>query len=442
VLEICVIKTAGNFGGLKHGEKEMIERYSLPGMSKIWTDENRFQKMLDVEIAACEALNKLGEVPTLALKKIKEKAGFNAKRIKEIESTVKHDVIAFLTSVAENVGKESTYIHKGLTSSDVLDTALALQLRQASDILIDDLERFSKIIRKQAKKYEDTIMIGRTHGIHAEPITFGFKLAGWYTEVLRDIERMKSAKENISYGKISGAVGTYAHLSPEVEKYVMGKVELKPEPVSTQIVPRDRHAQFLSTLAIIAATLERFATEIRSLQRTEVSELEEPFTKGQKGSSAMPHKRNPVTCEQMCGLARIIRGNAMVSIENVALWNERDISHSSAERIILPDSTILLNYMLNKMCYVIENFNVNAENMKRNLSITNNAIFSQRLLLAIVKKGYLREEAYPAVQEVTHNNFKDISPLKKYLKESEIKDCLDIKYYVRRVKGILKRAGI
>ena len=285
-------------------------------------------------------------------------------------------------------------------------------------------------------------MMGRTLGIHAEPITLGFKFAGWYTEVLRDIERMKLAKENISYGKISGAVGTYAHLSPGVEKYVMKKLQLKAEPVSTQIIPRDRHAQYLTTLAIISATIERFATEIRSLQRTEVGELEEPFTKGQKGSSAMPHKRNPVTCEQMCGLARIIRGNAMVSLENVALWNERDISHSSAERIILPDSTILLDYMLSKMCYVIENLNVNIENMKKNILITNNAIFSQRLLLAIVKKGFLREEAYPVVQEVTHNNFKDISPLKKYLRESEIKDCLDIKYYVRIVNKVLRKVGI
>jgi len=420
----------------------MIERYSLPEMSKIWTEENRFQKMLDVEIAACEALNKLGEIPTPALKKIKQKASFNTKRIKEIESIVKHDVIAFLTSIAEKVGKESTYIHKGLTSSDVLDTALGLQLRQASDVLINDLEKFAKIIKKQAKKHVDTLMMGRTHGIHAEPITLGFKFAGWYTEILRDIERMKLAKENISYGKISGAVGTYAHLSPGVEKYVMKKLQLKAEPVSTQIIPRDRHAQYLTTLAIISATIERFATEIRSLQRTEVGELEEPFTKGQKGSSAMPHKRNPVTCEQMCGLARIIRGNAMVSLENVALWNERDISHSSAERIILPDSTILLDYMLSKMCYVIENLNVNIENMKKNILITNNAIFSQRLLLAIVKKGFLREEAYPVVQEVTHNNFKDISPLKKYLRESEIKDCLDIKYYVRIVNKVLRKVGI
>ena len=373
---------------------------------------------------------------------VKQKASFNTKRIKEIESIVKHDVIAFLTSIAEKVGKESTYIHKGLTSSDVLDTALGLQLRQASDVLINDLEKFAKIIKKQAKKHVDTLMMGRTHGIHAEPITLGFKFAGWYTEILRDIERMKLAKENISYGKISGAVGTYAHLSPEVEKYVMKKLQLKAEPVSTQIIPRDRHAQYLTTLAIISATIERFATEIRSLQRTEVGELEEPFTKGQKGSSAMPHKRNPVTCEQMCGLARIIRGNAMVSLENVALWNERDISHSSAERIILPDSTILLDYMLSKMCYVIENLNVNIENMKKNILITNNAIFSQRLLLAIVKKGFLREEAYPVVQEVTHNNFKDISPLKKYLRESEIKDCLDIKYYVRIVNKVLRKVGI
>jgi adenylosuccinate lyase len=284
-------------------------------------------------------------------------------------------------------------------------------------------------------------MMGRTHGIHAEPITFGFKLAGWYTEILRNIERLKIAKENISYGKISGVVGTYAHLSPEIEKYVMKKIGLKPEPVSTQIVPRDRHAQYHTTLAIIAASIERFATEIRSLQRTEIGELEEPFTKGQKGSSAMPHKRNPVTCEQMCGLARIIRGNAMVSIENVALWNERDISHSSAERIILPDSTILLDYMLNKMIYVVENLNVNTENMKINL-MANNAIFSQRLLLAIVGKGFVREEAYPVVQSVSQSGFRDKKPLKKYLTDEEIKKCFDIKYYVRNVNKVLKSVGI
>ncbi|MDD5687198.1 MAG: adenylosuccinate lyase [Elusimicrobia bacterium] len=419
----------------------MIERYSLPEMSKIWTDESRFQKMLDVEIAACEALNKYGEIPASALKKIKSKAKFNVKRIKQIENTVKHDVIAFLTSIAESVGKESVYIHKGLTSSDVLDTALALQLKDASDILIDDLIKFSKTIKKQAAKYQDVLMVGRTHGIHAEPITFGFKLAGWYTEILRDIERLKTAKENISFGKISGAVGTYAHLSPKIEEYVMIQIKLYPEPVSTQIVPRDRHAQFLSTLAVIAASLERFATEIRSLQRTEIAELEEPFTKGQKGSSAMPHKRNPVICEQMCGLSRVIRANALVSLENIALWNERDISHSSTERIIIPDSTILLDYMLNKMNYVIGNLNVNVENMKENL-LSNSAIFSQRLLLAVVNKGFAREKIYPIIQELSRNGFKDKKPLKEYLTDAEIEKCFDVRYYVRNVKTALKKLGI
>ncbi|MBN1384492.1 MAG: adenylosuccinate lyase [Elusimicrobia bacterium] len=420
----------------------MIERYSLAEMAGVWTDESRFRKMLDVEIIVCEALCKLGEIPPASLQVIKKKADFNVRRINEIEKTVKHDIIAFLTNIAENVGKDSVYIHKGLTSSDVLDTALALQLMDASDILINDLIILSKTIKKQAARYKNTLMIGRTHGVHAEPITLGFKLAGWYTEIMRDIERLKMAKENISYGKISGAVGTYAHSPIEVEKYVMEKLKLKPEPASTQVVPRDRHAQYLTTLAIIAASLERFALEIRSLQRTEIGELGEPFTKGQKGSSAMPHKKNPITCEQMCGLARVFRANAMASLENIALWNERDISHSSVERVIIPDSTILLNYMLKKMNNIIKDMVVNPKKMIENIKITESGIFSQRVLLAIVKKGIAREKAYPVVQKLSQSGFKNKKPLEKFLTKKEIEECFDVNYYTRNIKEILKRVGI
>lgn len=417
----------------------MIERYGFAEMKNVWADESRFRKMLEVEILVCEALCKSGDIPASSMQTIKKKACFDVRRISEIEKTVKHDVIAFLTDVAKSVGKDSAYIHKGLTSSDVLDTALALQLKDASDILLNDLAEISKTIKSQAKKYRNTLMIGRTHGVHAEPITLGFKLAGWYSEIMRHLDIIKSAKEHISFGKISGAVGTYAHIEPAVEEYVCGKLGLKAEPVSTQIIPRDRHAVYMCRLALVASSMEKFALEIRSLQRTEINELQEPFTKGQKGSSAMPHKRNPVICEQLCGLARIIRANAMVSLENIALWNERDISHSSTERIILPDSTILLDYMLKKMEYVIKNLTVNAENMKKNLSITSNAIFSQRVLLAIVKKGVSREKAYPVIQKLSHGGFKDKGPLKKYLTEAEIKKCFDIRYYVKRVNDILKR---
>ncbi|MEW6556928.1 MAG: adenylosuccinate lyase [Elusimicrobiota bacterium] len=420
----------------------MIERYCYPEMLKIWTDESRFQKMLDVEIAVCEALCKKGEIPRTAYERIKKHATFKLKIIKEIEKIVKHDVIAFLTYVAGSVGKDSIYIHRGLTSSDVLDTALALQLKEASDILIADLETFSQTIKNQARKYKNTLMIGRTHGIHAEPITFGFKLAGWYSEMLRNIQRLKIAQQNISFGKISGAVGTYAHIEPEIEEYVCKKLGLVPEPVSTQIIPRDRHSQFLLTLDIIASSIERFATEIRTLQRTEIAEVEEPFTVGQKGSSAMPHKRNPVICEQLCGLARVIRANALSSLENIALWNERDISHSSVERIILPDSTILLDYVLKKMDYVIKNMSVNTQKMVDNLALTKNAIFSQRLLLEIIKKGYSREKIYPIIQKLAQESFRNKNKLKKFLTEKEIANCFNTDYYIRNIKKIFDRLKI
>ncbi|MBI5573443.1 MAG: adenylosuccinate lyase [Elusimicrobia bacterium] len=420
----------------------MIERYCLPEMARVWTDENKFKMWLEVELAVCEALSISGKIPSAALKRIKKKASFNIKRIEAIENTVKHDMIAFLTNISENVGKDSIYIHRGLTSSDVLDTALALQLKDASNILLADLEILARTIKYQARKYKDTLMIGRTHGIHAEPITFGFKLAGWYSEIMRHLDIIKSVKEHISFGKISGAVGTYAHIEPGVEEYVCKKLGLKSEPVSTQIIPRDRHAQYLATLSIVASSIEKFATEIRTLQRTEIAEVEEPFTEGQKGSSAMPHKRNPVICEQLCGLARVIRANALCSLENVSLWNERDISHSSVERIIIPDSTILLDYMLKKMAYVIKNLTVKTENMKKNLSITSNAIFSQRLLLEIVGRGYSREKIYPLIQKLSQEGFKDKKELKKFLTEKEIEKCFDIKYYTKNIKNVLKRIGI
>ncbi len=420
----------------------MIERYSYPEMAKIWTEQNKFQKMLDVEIAACEALCLKGKMPKSALVRIKNRASFNIEKIKKIESVVKHDVIAFLTNVSEYVGKDSVYIHKGLTSSDVLDTALALQLKEASALLLADLNALAKTIKKQAQKHKNTLMVGRTHGIHAEPITFGFKLAGWYSEVMRNILRFVSARENVLFGKISGAVGTFAHLDPCVEKYVCKKFGLLPEPVSTQIVPRDRHSEFLLTLALIAASIEKFATEIRTLQRTEIAEVEEPFTEGQKGSSAMPHKRNPVLCEQLCGLSRIVRANALVSLENIALWNERDISHSSTERIILPHSTLLLDYMLKRFTYVVENMKVKSENMEKNLKITENMIFSQRLLLAVVSKGYSREETYPLVQKLSQEGFKNVEPLKRFLTESEIKMCFDAKHYLRHLDKIYKKTGL
>lgn len=420
----------------------MIERYSYPEMAKIWTNKNRFQKMLDVEIAVCEALCKKGEIPKTAFERIKKRAAFKIKIIKEIEKIVKHDVIAFLTCVSGMVGKDSVYIHRGLTSSDVLDTALAVQLREASDILISDLTELSKTIKNQAIKHKDTLMIGRTHGIHAEPITFGFKLAGWYCEIMRHIEMIKNAKEHISYGKISGVVGTYSHIEPEIETYVCKKLGLTVEPVSTQIIPRDRYAVYLCRLAIVASSIEKFATEIRTLQRTEIAELAEPFTEGQKGSSAMPHKRNPVICEQLCGLARVIRANALIGLENISLWNERDISHSSTERIIFPDSTILLDYMLKKMDYVIKNLTVHPEKMLENLKITKHSVFSQRLLLEIVKKGYSREKIYPVIQKLSQNGFTDKKLLEKFLTKKEIENCFNTDYYIRNIKKIFDRLKI
>lgn len=427
----------------------MIDRYSLPGMQQVWEQENKYSKWLAIEILACEALAELGEIPKEAVKVIKEKASFDSNRVNEIENEVKHDVIAFLTAVSENIGEEAKYMHKGLTSSDVLDTGLSLQLIDAADIILDDLIKLKGILKDKAFLYKDTVMMGRSHGIHAEPITFGLKLALWYEDIKRNITRLERAKEAISYGKLSGAVGTFANISPFVEEYVCSKLGLKPDPVSTQIIQRDRHAEFMCTLSLIAGTLEKFAVEIRHLQRTEVLEAEEPFTSGQKGSSAMPHKRNPVGSENITGLSRIIRSNSIAAMENIALWHERDISHSSVERVILPDSTILLDYMLNRFINIIENLVVYPDNMQRNLNLTGGLIYSQRVLLELVGKVPDRDRAYRLVQRNAMESWKSGEDFQKLLmkdpdvnsilNDEEIKRCFDISYHLKNVEYIFKR---
>ena len=369
-------------------------------MASIWEPRNKFKIWLKIEVLACEALAKRGEIPKSALKDIQKKSDFKVERIDEIEREVKHDVIAFLTCVAEYVGDSARYMHLGMTSSDVLDTALAVQLKQASNLILKELKAFQAVLKNQALKHKMTPVMGRSHGIHAEPLTFGLKVANWYEEVSRNIERVKRARQSISYGQVSGAVGTFACIHPEVEGYVCSKLGLKAAPVSTQIIQRDRHAEFFTTLAIVAGTIDKIATEIRHLQRTEVLEVEEFFSSGQKGSSAMPHKRNPVVSEQMCGLARMVRSNAFAALENMPLWHERDISHSSVERVIAPDSTILIHYMLRKMTKMMEHLIVYPKNMMRNLEKTEGLIFSQSVLLALVEKGVSREEAYSLVQKM------------------------------------------
>ena len=430
----------------------MIQRYSRPEISAIWTDENRFKIWLDIEILAVEAHVKLGRVPQEALDIIKKKANFDTKRILEIEETVKHDVIAFLTNVAEYVGEPSRYIHLGMTSSDILDTALSVQLKQAGEIILKALENLKDTIAIRAKEHKYSICIGRTHGIHAEPTTFGLKMALWYEETRRNIKRFKAALENISYGKISGAVGNYQHIDPFVEKYVMEKLGLKPDPISTQIVQRDRHAEYLCTLAIIASSLDKFATEIRHLQKTEVYEAEEYFSKGQKGSSAMPHKRNPITCERVSGLARLLRANAQVALENIALWHERDISHSSVERIILPDSTIAMDYMLYIFTNIVEKMFVYPEKMLKNLNITGGLFFSEGILLSLASKGLSREESYKLVQRNAMKVWEEGADFKqqilsdpdigKYLSEKEINNIFDLKKCTRNVDVIFERLGL
>lgn len=427
----------------------MIQRYTRPVMGKLWEPENKFQKWLDVEIAACEAWAELAEIPVDALAVIKKKARFDVKRIDEIEKVVKHDVIAFLTSVAENVGHESRFIHKGLTSSDIVDTALSLLMKEASDIIINDIKGLMPVLKKQAYKYKDTPAIGRSHGVHAEPITFGLKFALWYEDMKRNLERMKRARDVISIGKLSGAVGTFSNIPPRIEEKVCRKLGLKPEPVATQVVQRDRHAEYLTTLSLIAASVEKIAVEIRHLQRTEVLEAEEPFSKGQKGSSAMPHKRNPVGCENISGLARIVRSNAMAALENIALWHERDISHSSVERVIIPDSTILVDYMLDRLKGILEGLHVYPERMKKNMERSYGLYNSQRVLLSLTGKGMSREDAYALVQRNAMKSwrsgieFKKLllkdRDVKKYLKAKDIEKIFDLKYYLKNVDYIFKR---
>ncbi|MFC1898029.1 adenylosuccinate lyase [Candidatus Cloacimonadota bacterium] len=430
----------------------MIARYSREEMSKIWELQNRFQCMLDVEIAACKAMNELEIIPDEDLKTIVEKADFDVDRIAEIEETTKHDVIAFLTNIAEFVGPSSRWIHYGMTSSDVLDTATSLQLRQAGELIIRDLEKFSEVLRIKAREYKFTLCIGRSHGIHAEPITFGLKFALWYDEMQRNLKRMIQAVEIISVGQISGAVGNYAHVSPEIEKISCQYLDLKPVNISTQVIQRDRISEFMNSLAIIGSTIEKISLEIRHLQRTEVLEVEENFSKGQKGSSAMPHKRNPIVTEQMCGLARLLRTNAQAALENNALWHERDISHSSVERIILPDSTILVNYMLNKMIPLIENLLIYPEKMMENLELTNGLVFSQVLLLELAKKGISREDSYALVQRNAMQCWKTKQPFQEiirlddevgeYFTDQEVENIFSYDRYTENVDHIFKRVGI
>jgi adenylosuccinate lyase len=418
-------------------------------MASLWTDEAKFQKWLEIEVAACEAWAKLGEIPSAAVQKIKKKASFSVDKILELEKVVKHDVIAFVTCVAESIGEEGRYLHIGLTSSDVVDTAFAAQLKQASDLLIKDLEELLKVIKKKAFEHKETPQIGRSHGIHAEPITFGLKFVVWYEEMGRNLKRLKAAAESIAYGKISGAVGTFANIDPRVEEYVCEKMGLKPDPVSTQIVQRDRHAHFFTTLALVAASIEKIATEIRHLQRTEVLEAEEFFSEGQKGSSAMPHKRNPILSENLCGLARVVRSNAMAAMESVALWHERDISHSSVERIIGPDSTILLDFMLHRLAGLLDKLIVYPERMLENLNKLSGLIYSQQLLLELVKKGLTREEGYALVQRNAMRTWKSGKDFKeelwsdpevqRHFSRKEIENLFTLSYHLKHVDTIYKR---
>ena len=429
----------------------MIERYTLPEMGKIWKDEFRFSTWLKIEILACEARAELGEIPQEDVDVIKKKADFNVKRILEIEEETKHDVIAFLTNVAEYVGPESRHIHYGMTSSDILDTTLSYQMKTAGEILLNDLLKLKSVLKKRAIEHKRTICVGRSHGIHAEPTTIGLKFALWFEETKRNITRLEKAIETISVGQISGAVGTFDHLSPKVEEYVCKKMGLRPAPVSTQVIQRDRHAEFISTLAIIGASLEKIAIEIRHLQRTEVLEAEEYFSKGQKGSSAMPHKRNPIVSERVTGLARLLRGNATAALENVALWHERDISHSSVERVIVPDSTIILNYMLNLMIKLVDNLLIYPENALENLNKTRGLVFSQKVLLKLVEKGATREDAYKMVQTPAMKVWQDKSTnleaellkfddIKKYLSEDDIKEIFNTSGMVKNVDYIFARS--
>ncbi|MBL7135332.1 MAG: adenylosuccinate lyase [Candidatus Marinimicrobia bacterium] len=428
----------------------MITRYTLPEMGKIWSEQYKFETWLKVELEVCHVQHQRGFIPKEALNEIENKASFTVERISEIEEEVKHDVIAFLTNISENVGESARYIHKGMTSSDLLDTALALQLSESGSLVLEKLKRLIGILDYKAREYKDLLMIGRSHGVHAEPITFGLKFLIWKEEMLRHIERFKLALSDVKAGKISGAVGTYQHIEPEVEELVCKNLGLGAEPVSNQIVQRDRHAHFVSTIALIGASIEKIATEIRHLQRTEVREVEEYFSKGQKGSSAMPHKRNPVLTERICGLARLLRGYAQSALENVPLWHERDISHSSVERVILPDSCICIDFILYEISRVLENLIVYQDNMIRNLEKTKGLIFSQVVLLALIEKGLSRGRAYKIVQRYAMEawnsdaSFKDLlisdKNLHQYLTSYEIEKLFDLKEVLERIDGIFKRA--
>ncbi|MEB2329012.1 MAG: adenylosuccinate lyase [Ignavibacteriaceae bacterium] len=430
----------------------MIERYSRKQMADIWSDHNKFSIWLEIEILACEAQHKLGLIPLSAIRNIKKKARFDTKEILKIEDKVKHDVIAFLTNVNQSIGIDSRFIHKGMTSSDIIDTAFSVQLKQAGYLLLKKLKQLEKILASKARKYKYLPMVGRTHGVHAEPITLGLKFALWYDENQRNIVRLKRAIDVISVGQISGAVGTYEHISPKVEQYVCRKLGLKNTRISTQILQRDRHAEYMATLAIIATCIEKYATEIRHLQKTETLELEEPFSKGQKGSSAMPHKKNPIACERLSGLARVFRGNTIAALENIPLWHERDISHSSTERIIFPDSTILLDYILTLFKDVISNIVVNKNNLKRNLELTNGLVFSQNVLLKLTEKKMSREQAYKIVQDVAMKCWKENisfekllsedTEVKKYLSESDLKEIFDYSKSKRNIDFIFKRLNL
>ncbi|GJM17129.1 MAG: adenylosuccinate lyase [Thermodesulfobacteriota bacterium] len=427
----------------------MITRYSRPEMSSIWSDESKYKNWLRVEIAVCEAWAQNGRIPKEVVEDIKAKAGFDVDRINELEKELKHDVIAFLTSVSEHVGENSRFIHLGLTSSDVLDTAFALQLKDASEIIIKDLGAVLDVLKRQAFEHKDTVMIGRTHGIHAEPKTLGLVFALWYDEMKRNLERMTRAKEVISVGKISGAVGTFANVPPHVEESACERLGLKAATISTQVVQRDVHADFFLTLSLVASTIEKIAVEIRHFQRTEVLELEEPFGKGQKGSSAMPHKRNPIISENLCGLSRLVRSYAISALENIPLWHERDISHSSVERVIGPDGTILLDYMLDRLHYLLDGLQVYPENMEKNIWLTRGLVFSQKVLLKLIEKGFSREDAYKIVQNNAmdtwkgDNDFKDLllkdKSIKNSLSPEEIEECFDVKADLKNIDAIFER---
>lgn len=430
----------------------MIERYTRPEMGAIWTEENKYNAWLEVEILACEAWAEIGDIPKEDVVALRKNASFDVNRILEIEQETRHDVVAFTRAVSETLGEERKWVHYGLTSTDVVDTALSYLIKQANVILRKDIQNFIEILENKAKEHKYTVMMGRTHGVHAEPTTFGLKLALWLEEMRRNLERFEAAATVIETGKMSGAVGTYANIDPFVEKYVCDKLGLAASPISTQTLQRDRHAQYMSTLALIATSIEKFATEIRGLQKSETREVEEFFSKGQKGSSAMPHKRNPIGSENMVGLARLIRGYMMTAYENVALWHERDISHSSAERVILPDATIALNYMLNRFGNIVKNLTVFPENMKRNMDSTLGLIYSQRVLLALIDKGLARETAYDTVQPLAMKAWESQTAFRTFvdadekitslLTKEDLDDCFDYNYHIQHVDLIFNRLGL